>query len=157
MVDTEEMGFATDDLSDMIDKYIKAEIKTMYPTIGKGSVDGLIKIQRMSAETGTVQQLTYIDYQSFKKKVEQNDSNVTNYFSLNPGTFDLCIAVSETSIYYDYDENSTDKRKEISRSTYITMREIEYQTTVQRYATPLNYFISMHLISADKDFMNDIL
>ena len=157
MVDTEEMGFATDDLSDMIDKYIKAEIKKMYPTIGKGSVDGLIKIQRMSAETGTVQQLTYIDYQSFKKKVEQNDSNVTNYFSLNPGTFDLCIAVSETSIYYDYDENSTDKRKEISRSTYITMREIEYQTTVQRYATPLNYFISMHLISADKDFMNDIL
>ena len=36
----EEQGFYTNGLEDMIDKYIKAEIKTMYPRLGIGENDG---------------------------------------------------------------------------------------------------------------------
>lgn len=153
-VDTEIMEFSTEDLSDMIDKYIKAEIKTMYPTIGKGDVDGLVKIQRMSAETGTTTPLTYVDYDEFINKVETSDVSVLNNFSLNPDTFELCLAYSKVVIYYDYDNGT---RKEVNRTTIILKREIEYQTALQSYATPLNYFISMHMICADKNFMNDLV
>lgn len=153
-VDIDEMKFLDID-SDMIDKYIRAELKTMYPKIGVGTeIDGLVTIQRMSAETGVATTLTYIYYDDFISKVEANDVSVLNNFSLNPNTFELCIANAETVILYDYDNGS---RKEVSRTTTITAKEIEYQTTIQRYATPLNYFISMHMICEDKSFMNDLV
>ena len=60
----EEQGFYTDGLEDMIDKYIKAEIKTMYPRLGIGENDGLIIIRRQNLN-GEVQTLSYKKYSEF--------------------------------------------------------------------------------------------
>lgn len=136
---------------DMIYKYIDAEMKTMYPKIGIGEVDGLIKVQRMSAETGESIPLNYIDYNTFNEKIRLQDDTVLNYFSLNPSNYDMCIAYSETIVYKDYNDNIIDK------SVTLITCEMDYQSKVYNYATPLNYFISMHMICQDEDFMNELL
>lgn len=51
-IDPEAAGFVTEDLEDMLDKYIKAEVQTMFPKTGVwgNDVDGLITIQRATTD-----------------------------------------------------------------------------------------------------------
>lgn len=154
----EEQGFYTDGLEDMIDKYIKAEIKTMYPRLGIGENDGLIIIRRQNLN-GEVQTLSYKKYSEFCELVDSNNEDSLKYFSLNPDNFNLCLAVEESTKYYNYDENSADKKVEDTsrRISKITKVESDYQTLVAKYSTPVNYFVSMHVISGNVQFMNDLV
>mgnify|MGYP003473387326 FL=1 len=92
-VDNEEAGFSSDDLDNMIDKYIKAEIQTTYPKTGASGndFDGIIKIYRASAdaEDGETKELEYMKYDKFK---DYTGNDVLDFFSLEPETFKLCIA-----------------------------------------------------------------
>lgn len=148
-VDKEAAGFITDNMDDMIDKYIKAEVKTMYPKTGKlGDVDGLIKIQRASAEKGTIHDLTYKKYDDF---MNDTGDGVLNYFSINPETFKLCLATVNTTKYYDANG------KEITSMTERNIQlhdDIDYQTSIQGYSTPFNFLLTLHMFSLDEGFMN---
>lgn len=154
----EEQGFYTDGLEDMIDKYIKAEIKTMYPKLGIGENDGLIIIRRQNL-SGEVQTLSYKKYSEFCELVDSNNEDSLKYFSLNPDNFNLCLAVAESTKFYNYDESATDKKVEDTsrRISKITKVESDYQTLVAKYSTPVNYFVSMHVISGNVQFMNDLV
>lgn len=154
----EEQGFYTDGLEDMIDKYIKAEIKTMYPKLGIGENDGLIIIRRQNLN-GEVQTLSYKKYSEFCELVDSNNEDSLKYFSLNPDNFNLCLAVAESTKFYNYDESATDKKVEDTsrRISKITKVESDYQTLVAKYSTPVNYFVSMHVISGNVQFMNDLV
>lgn len=147
-VDSEAAEFITDNFEDMIDKYIKAEVQTMYPkTDIKGDFDGLIKIQRASAQTGNVETLEYVPYEQFKA------SPSLSKFSINPETFDLCIATTNTTIYKDFNGNEIPSLKKSSTKK----REIEYQTSIQNYSMPFNFFLSLHMIAQDTKFMNELV
>lgn len=154
----EEQGFYTDGLEDMIDKYIKVEIKTMYPRLGIGENDGLIIIRRQNLN-GEVQTLSYKKYSEFCELVDSNNEDSLKYFSLNPDNFNLCLAVAESTKFYNYDESATDKKVEDTsrRISKITKVESDYQTLVAKYSTPVNYFVSMHVISGNVQFMNDLV
>ena len=154
----EEQGFYTDGLEDMIDKYIKAEIKTMYPRLGIGENDGLIIIRRQNLN-GEVQTLSYKKYSEFCELVDSNNEDSLKYFSLNPDNFNLCLAVAESTKFYNYDESATDKKVEDTsrRISKITKVESDYQTLVAKYSTHVNYFVSMHVISGNVQFMNDLV
>lgn len=150
-IDAEEMGFITENGDNMIDKYIKVEMQTMLPKTGvSGDFDGIIKIQRLSADTGTVKELKYKKYDEYCKI---NDSSILDYFSLNPETFELCIATNQYTIYKDFDGNEITDMKTSS----VTKHEIEYQSSIQNYATPLNFLLTLHVIAQDVDFMNDVV
>ena len=84
--------------------------------------------------------------------VENGDTAALNYFSLNPENFKLCIARQDsTTIYYSNDA-------EISRSGGgITKEELDYQTYLQNYAVPLNFFVTLHVIAQDKEFMEEFV
>lgn len=154
----EEQGFYTDGLEDMIDKYIKAEIKTMYPRLGIGENDGLIIIRRQNLN-GEVQTLSYKKYSEFCELVDSNNEDSLKYFSLNPDNFNLCLAVAESTKFYNYDDSATDKKVEDTsrRISKITKVESDYQTLVAKYSTPVNYFVSMHVMSGNVQFMNDLV
>lgn len=51
-INAEAAEFITEDIEDMLDKYIKAEVQTMFPKTGVwgNDVDGLITIQRASTD-----------------------------------------------------------------------------------------------------------
>lgn len=151
-IDTKEMGFITKNGDNMIDKYIKVEMQTMLPKTSKsGDFDGIIKIQRASADTGEIKSLTYKKYDDFCKI---KDNTILDYFSINPDTFKLCIATNEYTVYKDFDGQEITS---MSTNSSIIIQEIEYQTSIQNYAAPLNFLLSLHVIAQDVDFMDKVV
>lgn len=149
--DTDENGEIKES---MIRKYVKAEVKTMFPKIGSATgIDGLITIKRDNGEEGTdAKKLTYTPYNNFKSKVDAGDENYAqSHFSLNPETFNLCYSTANILEEYDYTGRQT------SRTVILTMNEVDYQYLVEPYAMPSNFLVSTHFIAQDEKFMNDIL
>lgn len=160
---------------DMIDKYIKAEVATTFPKTGRDifselfgldDVEGNITIKRAKTSTQngnptgegtTAENLKYVKYSDFCSWVENNNKDVLNYFSINPENFKLCIA-SRDSIteYYNIDANGNPSKVDETGGT-LTKEELDYRTYLENYAVPLNYLITMHLISQDVDFMNELV
>lgn len=141
------------DLNSMIDKYVKAEVQTMYPRTGRyGDVDGLITIKKMSAETGKTKTLTYITYDEFNNR---NDSALCNCFSLEPETFKLWIATETKTEYYMY--NGTDEGNKVDTKSDINKISYDYKTSVQGYGIPFNFLISLHNTVQEKKFMKEVV
>lgn len=170
-VNNKVMGFNLEDeddkelFRDMIDKYIKAEVETTFPKTGKNffnfmnEVDGNITIKR--AKNGNIIDLIYIKYSDFCSMVESNDSYLNEealyYFSINPENFKLCIARSESKTeYYNIDAKGKESLVHIEGGG-ITKEELDYRTYMENYAVPLNFLITMHLVSQDVDFMNELV
>lgn len=138
----------------MIKKYVKAEVKTMFPKIGSATgVDGLITIKRDNGQDGAeAKKLTYVPYNNLKDKVEAGDENYCQtHFSLNPENFNLCYSTANIVEEYDYNGRQT------SRTVTLTMNEVDYQYLVEPYAMPINFLVSTHFIAQDENFMNDIM
>ena len=151
-IDTEAMGLSSNEFGNMIQKYVEAEMKTLYPkTNAPGNeMEGSIIIKRQFANSGTLKELIYEPWSTFKNRT---DENAVNYFSINPETFELCIAEKGNStIYKDKNGNVIQ-----GNSTGITIKGYEYQTLVQNYSVPFYFLINLHVISLDTKFMNDVV
>lgn len=156
-INNEAVGFSSDDLDNMIDKYIKAEIQTTYPETGASGneFDGIIKIYRASAETGsTALPLRYMKYDDFK---DYSGGDVLEYFSLEPETFKLCIAREGDSITYKDRNGNPISGIDGASNEGIVKELIEYKTALQNYSVPLNFFTTLHMMSQDVNFMNDFV
>lgn len=161
-VNNEVTGFDTDALGDMIEKYIRTEIKTSnIKTEHKDNEeDGIIVIKRASVETGTIIDLKYVEYKRFCERVEKQDEvklksdevPILKSFSINPETFDLCIAKMNDSVYIEHFGGGSS-----TTGGGISMEEINFKKYVKNNATPLNFLIVLHLISQDVEFMEDVV
>lgn len=151
---------------DMIDKYIKAEVETTFPKTGKNffnflnEVDGNITLKRATInDNGTkeIKDLKYKKYSDFCSLVEGDYDDALNYFSINPEDFKLCIARSESKTeYWNIDANGNESLVH-TEGGGIAKEELDYRTYMENYAVPLNFLITMHLISQDVDFMNELV
>ena len=152
----------------MIDKYIRAELKTMFPKINsKSGIDGIVKIKRTgyraeaNSESYINEELEYVPYEQLKKEaaeVVNSDSEATKYlkhFSLNPKTFELCLLVENRRYVWNEDEEH-EGTPDITEITF-SMKELDYQTSLEAYATPVNFFIALHQIVDDVDLMNELV
>ena len=157
-----------DQLKNMIDKYIRAELKTMFPKINsKSGIDGIVKIKRTgyraeaNSESYINEELEYVPYEQLKKEaaeVVNSDSEATKYlkhFSLNPKTFELCLLVENRRYVWNEDEEH-EGTPDITEITF-SMKELDYQTSLEAYATPVNFFIALHQIVDDVDLMNELV
>ena len=157
-----------DQLKNMIDKYIRAELKTMFPKINsKSGIDGIVKIKRTgyraeaNSESYIDEELEYVPYEQLKSEaaeVVRSDNIASKYlkhFSLNPETFELCLLVENRVYIWNNDE----EHKGTPDKTEITfeMKEFDYQTSLEAYATPVNFFIALHQIVDDVDLMNELV
>lgn len=171
-VNNKVMGFNLDDeedqkvFRDMIDKYIKAEVATTFPKTGRDifselfgldDVEGNITIKRASTESGTSKNLKYVKYSKFCEWVDGDETNVLEYFSINPENFKLCIAKKDSiTEYWNIDANGKETFV-TSTGGGIVKQELDYRTYLENYAVPLNFLVTMHLISQDVDFMNELV
>lgn len=110
--------------------------------------------------------LTYIKYQSdnenedtFKKRVERNDPNIQNYFSINPqGQLILAslvtttVEVSSTTEGHLFGNNS-------SQTTYeaTELPPIDYKSMISQYATPMNFFLELGMVTRNPEFLADVV
>ena len=161
-VDLEDLEMITEDFGNLIEKYIEAEFKTMLPKTGKWSdFDGNVIIKRQFADGKGLKELDYISYKSFMNKINSQDSSVLEKFSINPENFNLMIAEQSTEkqTYKDFDKKVIDNK---SSSSGISIagdpkEGIDYIKLIQNYGAPFNFFLSMHMIALDADFMNDLV
>lgn len=161
-VDTEEFGLSSKEFENMLNKYVKAEVQTTLPKTGKNGlgqndVDGTIIVKRATTdgEKGKVINLKYKNYKDFCDTVESNPSEALKCFSINPDNFKICIAKrNSTTTYYDFNGKVIPDKGE---SSGITIEERDYQKYIQNYSAPLNFFVTLHLISQDNDFMQDLV
>ena len=99
------------------------------------------------------------------------------YFSINPNGLKLCVLTSEEEYTWKYnnppperaiDDSGTNDPAEVELlpSYYNTadiventfeLRQYEYLNLLEQTATPLNFFLAMHMMTQDVDFMNDLL
>jgi len=181
-VNNNVMGFNLDDedeqemLKDMIDTYIKAEVATTFPNTGDSfwevitrktnDVEGNITIKRAKTSTAngvvtgegtSAENLEYVKYSEFCSWIESGNTNVLNYFSINPENFKLCIANREAkTVYYNVDASGNATQVDETGGK-LTKEELDYRTYLENYAVPLNYLMTMHLISQDVDFMKELV
>lgn len=154
-VDNEAMEFLTndeDEFEDMINKYIETEMRTMFPKtdVAESDMDGSIKVQRATTEGdgNAAKNLKYIKYEEFNAKVENGDSDIYDYFSLDPKDFKIYAVTGKVVTYAD--ETS-------AGNVNLTVNGFDYQTLVQSYAMPFNFLISLHMIAQDADFMEELV
>lgn len=162
-------NLSDDELKNMIDKYIRAEVKTMFPKIrdDDNGIDGIVKIRRTgyraedNSESYIDEELEYVPYSQLKaeaSEIVEDDSIAAEYlkhFSLNPDTFELCLLIENRQ--YIWKEDEEHKGKPDTTVITFTMNEFDYQTALEPYATPVNFFVSLHQIVDDVDLMNELV
>lgn len=162
-------NLSDDELKNMIDKYIRAEVKTMFPKISDddNGIDGIVKIRRTgyraedNSESYIDEELEYVPYSQLKaeaSEIVEDDSIAAEYlkhFSLNPDTFELCLLIENRQ--YIWKEDEEHKGKPDTTVITFTMNEFDYQTALEPYATPVNFFVSLHQIVDDVDLMNELV
>lgn len=145
------------EFKNMIDKYIKTEIETSYPELRDGlfdnlleDVDGKIQINRYMEERDDPVDLKYMAYSSF---INNGDNSVYEFFSIDPDTFELCIAVKPWVTKVEYMDGSV-VEETAGRPVIV---KLDYKYLVGSYAVPFNFLVTMHLVSQDVDFMNELV
>ena len=145
------------EFKNMIDKYIKTEIETSYPELRDGlfdnlleDVDGKIQINRYMEDRDDPVDLKYMAYSSF---INKGDNSVYDYFSIDPDTFELCIAVKPWVTKVEYMDGSVEEET-AGRPVIV---KLDYKSLVGNYAVPFNFLVTMHLVSQDVDFMNELV
>lgn len=156
-VNNELLGFKTEELGDMIDKYVKAEIQTTYPQTKhpNNEVDGKIIIKKASAETGKIKPLEYKSYEEFKNMLQSGNADVLTCFSINPSNTNLCVARKGAVAVYKNVYGEVVKTESFE-DAYVEVT-MPYQKYLQNYSTPINFLMALHVVSQDTGFMEDLL
>lgn len=202
--DTSQTYKTDDQLTNIIDKYIRAEVKNMLPDLGDyahTAINGNVVIKRYTAKFGTYNAgesditvvndgkfddgitLKYVPYETLKKYSKRTamsydeTQEYLKYFSINPQGMKLCVLVSNENYVWKYnnitperaidDSGTQDPAGVILKAEYyksasnvsstFEIKEYEYLNLLEQTVTPINYFIAMHLIAQDVDFMNEFV
>jgi len=152
-----------EDAENLIEKYIEAHFMTMLPKTGQtgNDMDGNVVIKRQFADGSGLQNLTYKKYKDFMDMINSQNGNVLKYFSINPENFNLLIAEQRSNVehYYDREGKIIDSKTESSKITLAgdDKEGIDYLTLIQNYGAPFNFFLSLHMVALDAEFMEDLV
>lgn len=146
----ESVSLDTKSLKNMIEEYLRVEIKTSNLKTDNpyNEEDGIIVVKRAGIENP----LKYVPYDSFCASVENQSNSMLECFSINPDTFNLCIARKNDSVVTKYFDGTSE-----TTGGGLVKEEINYKKYVKNNSTPLNFLITLHLISQDVDFMKDVI
>ena len=139
-------------------KFVEAELKTMYPDLGgntsdiRDSFQGNVKIIRNDKE------LKYKPQAEFDKLIEDKNSDVLSYFTLDEG-FNLSVANMSTSTSnseLEGDSGHAEKGDNLSETTYMKTT-VPYMSAIQKFATPYPFFFTLLTITEDADFCEEVV
>lgn len=107
------------------------------------------------------QTLTYLKYQSdnpnentFKKKLEANDPNIQDYFSVNPqGQLVLATLVKTTTRIESKTEGSLFGSDNAVTTYQATEVPIDYKSMISQYATPMSFFFELGMVTRNPEFL----
>lgn len=148
-----------------LEKLMNAEIITQYPKLNRDvDLNGTIEFERHNTD-GTSYMLEYIDIDTFNQYIENNNTNIVNYFTLDENENVLIGIVDETkedltSNDPDMDlseyTSTLDESDKISTGNYtrteynVYKKAINYKSVVSKYTMPFQYLWSFIVIGDDK-------
>lgn len=154
------------DSPEELEKLMNAEIITQYPKIGaeNAKLDGIIEFKRYKTD-GTSCMLEYIDTETFNKYIEESNTDIVNYFTLDENG-DVLIGIlnetTETLSSNDSDMNLSDYTDTLSDTDLIDegnyskteysiySKPIYYKNAISKYTMPFQYLWSFIVIGDDK-------
>lgn len=100
-------------------------------------------------------QLQYLYYGNVQAYLDNNDSNILNYFSVDPDGY--LVYAKETTIITE-NSKTVDGResKEKKEEKKYTLERINYKTAISQYTTPLPFFIYLTMISQNPEFASEV-
>ena len=162
---------------DELEKLLNAEIITQYPKIknktdddGNKLLDGIIEFERHDTD-GNSTKLTYLKKSSFDKMVNDNNTEIVKYFTLDEdGNAVIGIVNSVTEKFSTNDSevdisqytttlNDKNKNKDggYSKKVYsVSTKTIDYKSAVSQYTMPFEYLWALLTIGKDKDFVLEL-
>ena len=148
-----------------LEKLMNAEIITQYPKLNKNvDLNGTVEFERHKTD-GKTSKLEYIDLEKFNKKIEEKNTDVVKYFTLDENGNLLIGIVDETTetltsndsemVLGDYTStlSSGDLKSEgnYSKTEYnVFSKTINYKSVVSKYTMPFQYLWSLIVIGDDK-------
>lgn len=126
---------------ELLKKLIKADIYTKYPKFNDDDdkLQGCVKIVK-NDENKTM--LKYKPYDDFKKLIESNNIEVSNYYSLN----------DEGNLVLASMTQSGENNNIISESS-----PIDFTTNLNKYALPFDYLWALLVETGDIEFIENII
>lgn len=153
------------DSVDELQKLMNAEIITQYPKLNKSvDLNGTVEFERHKTD-GTSSKLTYINNETFNKYIEEKNSNIENYYTLDENcnlligirdeTTEILTSNDSEMVLGDYTRTlSSDNLKSegnYSKTEYnVYSKTINYRNVVSKYTMPFQYLWSLIVIGDDK-------
>lgn len=108
------------------------------------AVQGIVKIKRR----GIIEkELEYIKHDVFLKLIENKDTSVLDYFSIDDSWM-LCVAKTTETI--------TTGHNGITSDTIIDEVKIPYQTMISKYNVPFEFFMALHQITLNPEYVSAV-
>ncbi len=158
--------------SEDLKKLIEAEVITQYPKIeGLNSdyLNGSITFKRHTSNGENIV-LQYIDKNEFDKKINNNDKNISNYYTLDDNKNVLIgyvevntetLKTNDTDAEISEYSNLTEDNKKSDGTYYkeeysVKSMSIPYINLISQYRMPFQYLWSLLVISSDREFVLEL-
>lgn len=149
-----------------LEKLMNAEIITQYPKITNRQVDlnGTVEFERHKSD-GTTTMLQYINFDEFNKYLQDNNTNIENYFTLDGNDNLLIGVVNKTTqkltsndndmILSDYTDSLNDENMyntgSYSKTEYtVSSKSANYKEIIKKYTMPFQYLWCFIVAGDDK-------
>ncbi len=144
--------------------FLEAQIVTQEIRRGNSGLQGQVYLYPESAmdlPQGQKSTLTYLPYEaeegedSFKQRLQNNDQNIQQYFSINNGQ--LILATLETTTV-DTSTRRTDGNSTSHSTTNLKTTEIpiDYKNLISQYSTPISFFLSLGMTTRNPEFLAEV-
>ena len=125
-VNSNSLGFGEN--AEYIDRFLEAEIVTNYPYLGGDGLQGAVYFERAKID-GSTTQLKYIEYNEFYNKVNNGDSDINDYFTVDTNDWTVHVMKNDGNV-----------------------EKINYKSMVEKFAMPFEFPISLALVSQNPQF-----
>lgn len=130
-IEPESLGLAGHE--EYLERFLETEIVTNYPHLGDEGLQGTVYFERAQID-GSTKNLEYIEYDSFYELVDEQNSEIYNYFTVD--TDDWTVHVGK---------NSNDEE--------INIEKINYKNMVSKFSLPFEFSISLAMVTQNPQFV----
>ncbi len=172
----DEKNFLDEEL-ELLPLLLKAEVATQFldlrpedemyktngtykaPRVKKDDLEipGTIHLKRINSKDMTAQNLSYVDYETFKT-LTSNQEEAKKHFSFDNDGNLVIYTWSHTTVNYTYSgEVPDDLKLENEEEYYLTEEILDYKPLVDKYTLPFNVVVALLITTKDVKFTEQVV
>ena len=125
-IDSTTLGLGNNE--EYLERFLEAEIVTSFPYLGGDGLQGAVYFERARIDGSTIQ-LKYIEYSEFYNKVNNGNSDINNYFTVDQNDWTVHVMKNDGNV-----------------------EKINYKNMVEKFAMPFEFPIYLAMVSQNPQF-----